>query len=133
MTGRRIDARGVVLEMLDQLGAGPDPAASIEPALEIALDGLTAAVGARVGTVYIDDRASRAWCCVRGPGRRRPGSHRRPRTRRADARLIAAPCAGSRRSTPGQGGRGWCGLASRSRPDRGALSERDRGVVAHRG
>ena len=59
MTGRRSDARGVVLEILDQLGSGPDPAASIEPALEIALDRLTAAVGARVGAVYIDDRASR--------------------------------------------------------------------------
>ena len=59
MTGRRSDARGVVLEILDQLGSGPDPAASIEPALEIALDRLAAAVGARVGAVYIDDRVSR--------------------------------------------------------------------------
>lgn len=59
MTAGRTDARAVVLAILELAGAGPGPTARIEPALEVALDRLTAALGARVGAVYIDDRGSR--------------------------------------------------------------------------
>ena len=59
MSARRTDARAVVLAILDQVGSGPDPGARIDSALEVALDRLTGALGARVGAVYIDDRGSR--------------------------------------------------------------------------
>ena len=59
MTSGRADARAVVLAILEQGGVGPGPAARLEPALDSALGHLTAALGTRVGAVFVDDRRSR--------------------------------------------------------------------------
>lgn len=56
-----MDARAVVLAILEQGGGGPGAAARLEPALEAALDHLTAALGARMGAVYVDERGSRGF------------------------------------------------------------------------
>ncbi len=88
MTAGRTDARAVVLAILEQAGAGPGPTAHIEPALEVALDRLVAALGARVGAVYIDDGGSRGLVL----------RCRRP----ADPGEDAPPASGiARRRTPG--------------------------------
>ncbi len=83
-----MDARAVVLAILEQGGAGPGAAARIEPALEAALDHLTAALGARVGAVYVDERGARGFVL---------------RCRRPDAAPDEEPLASAigRRRTPG--------------------------------